>query len=82
MMIGVGHVHAYLGWSVFAHGVMVWRLDGNRQHGRPSRGLEDNINTDGRSWTRLIWLRVGMSRCCCEHGDETLGYMKYWGFFF
>jgi len=48
-MIGLGHVHEYLEWSMYMYRVMVWRLDGKRQHGRPSRGWEDNINTDGRS---------------------------------
>jgi len=80
-MIGAGNIREYLGWSIYTSRVMVWRLDGKRQHERLSRGWEENINTDGGSWTWLILLRAGISRCCCDQGDETVGYIKYRGIF-
>lgn len=42
-------------------------------------GLDGNIilkctfkKSVGRTWTGLIWPRVGMNGGCCQHGNETL----------
>jgi hypothetical protein len=33
---------------------------------------------DGAVCTRSTWLRTGASKCSCEHGNESLGSIKFW----
>jgi hypothetical protein len=36
----------------------------------------------GRTWNGLIWLVIGKNDAgCCEHGNETCGFIKRGGFF-
>ena len=78
--ISLGSV-ARIGDRTYTFTVLVGRLDGKRQLGRPRRRWEDNIEIwfhevgGGMDWIDLTQDRdrfVG----CCEFGIESLGFIK------
>jgi hypothetical protein len=51
--------------------------------GRGNRRWVDNIKMNLREigwmqWTGLMWLRIGISRWLCEHGNELSGTITCW----
>jgi hypothetical protein len=64
--------------------VLVGKLDGNRQLGRPRRRLGDNIKTvlHEMTWERdhglnLSGSGLGQFAGCCERGNEHSGFIKW-----
>jgi len=60
-----------------AYKVLVRKPDGKGSHGKPRRRWKDNIRMDFKSvyrtWTGLIWRRIGTGGGLCDHGNETSG---------
>jgi hypothetical protein len=65
---------------------LVRKPEGNRPLGGRRCKWEDNFEMVGQeigwgTWNGLIWARRERERerlvaCCCEHGNEPLGYIK------
>jgi len=64
-----------------AYKVLVRKPDGKVPHGKPRRRWMDNIRMDFKSvyrtWTGLIWRRIGTVGGLCDHGNETWVRKKY-----
>jgi hypothetical protein len=59
--------------------ILVGKPEGKRPLGRPRPRWIDNIKMGhGLVCTGSIWLRIGISRGFCEHGNEHSGSIKCW----
>jgi len=59
----------------------VGKPEGKRELGRPRRRWEDIIKlylqeVGWGTWTRLIWLRIGLVARTCKRGIEQSDFMK------
>ena len=66
-----------------AYRVLMRKPDGKVPHGKPSRRWKGNIRMDFKSvcrtWSGLIWLRIGIGGGLCDHSNETSGSKKIRG---
>jgi hypothetical protein len=61
--------------------ILMGRHEGRRPLGRPNNRWEDNIKmglqeVGGRTWNRLIWLRIGKGAGFCECSNEPMSSIK------
>jgi hypothetical protein len=64
-----------------AYRVLMRKPDGKVPHGKPRRRCEGNTRMDFKSvyrtWSGLIWLRIGTVGGLCDHCNETMDSKKY-----
>jgi hypothetical protein len=82
-MMGAGHV-ALTGEGRGVYRLLVGRLEGKKQLGRPRHRREDNIKMDHREIgiDGVSWIWLAPVAGFCEHDNEPSGSIKKSGFFF
>jgi hypothetical protein len=67
-----------------AYRIFVGKPEGKRPLGRPKCRWKDNTKMDLREteWSGVDWFDLTQDRdqleVSCEHGNEILGFIKYW----